>query len=162
MFGQLEAKPPVFYADGRGGWQSCQRCGVRKAFVQNVGGKSNIVSLTHCMTRLRFKLQDESKAFVLELGGDAVSSAGERGHVRLAAQQRIQKGKQRLRGILFQFCQSISLLSNVLYLTPPSRAGRWTYRKKKNHPISDHKKAATQGAALVVHEMGDALQTEYR
>lgn len=30
--------------------------------VKNVGGKENIISLTHCITRLRFKLKDESKA----------------------------------------------------------------------------------------------------
>lgn len=30
--------------------------------IKNVGGKSNIISLTHCITRLRFRLQDESKA----------------------------------------------------------------------------------------------------
>lgn len=30
--------------------------------VNNVGGKENINSLTHCITRLRFKLKDESKA----------------------------------------------------------------------------------------------------
>lgn len=30
--------------------------------VTNVGGKENINSLTHCITRLRFKLKDESKA----------------------------------------------------------------------------------------------------
>lgn len=30
--------------------------------VSNVGGKENINSLTHCITRLRFKLKDESKA----------------------------------------------------------------------------------------------------
>lgn len=33
-----------------------------KAIVANVGGEDNIVSLTHCVTRLRFKLKDESKA----------------------------------------------------------------------------------------------------
>lgn len=33
-----------------------------KEIVKNVGGKENIVSLTHCITRLRFKLKDESKA----------------------------------------------------------------------------------------------------
>lgn len=30
--------------------------------LENVGGKENINSLTHCITRLRFKLKDESKA----------------------------------------------------------------------------------------------------
>lgn len=33
-----------------------------KDIVENVGGKENINSLTHCITRLRFKLKDESKA----------------------------------------------------------------------------------------------------
>ena len=36
--------------------------GLARIIIQNVGGKENIVSLTHCMTRLRFKLKDESKA----------------------------------------------------------------------------------------------------
>lgn len=30
--------------------------------IKNVGGKQNIASLTHCITRLRFKLKDESIA----------------------------------------------------------------------------------------------------
>ncbi|MHA6529722.1 beta-glucoside-specific PTS transporter subunit IIABC [Paenibacillus sp. BAC0078] len=30
--------------------------------ISNVGGKENVNSLTHCITRLRFKLNDESKA----------------------------------------------------------------------------------------------------
>lgn len=30
--------------------------------VMNVGGEKNIISLTHCITRLRFQLKDESKA----------------------------------------------------------------------------------------------------
>lgn len=33
-----------------------------KKIVENVGGKENINSLTHCVTRLRFQLKDESKA----------------------------------------------------------------------------------------------------
>ncbi len=33
-----------------------------KEIVKNVGGKDNINGLTHCVTRLRFKLKDESKA----------------------------------------------------------------------------------------------------
>ncbi|MGL4481925.1 MAG: PTS transporter subunit EIIB, partial [Lactococcus garvieae] len=33
-----------------------------KDIVANVGGKENILSLTNCITRLRFKLKDESIA----------------------------------------------------------------------------------------------------
>ncbi|MGX6977694.1 beta-glucoside-specific PTS transporter subunit IIABC [Vagococcus elongatus] len=33
-----------------------------KEIVKNVGGKENINSLSHCITRLRFKLKDETKA----------------------------------------------------------------------------------------------------
>ncbi|WP_339315904.1 beta-glucoside-specific PTS transporter subunit IIABC [Paenibacillus sp. FSL R10-2734] len=33
-----------------------------KTIIDNVGGKSNVVSLAHCVTRLRFKLKDEGKA----------------------------------------------------------------------------------------------------
>ncbi|WP_054939966.1 beta-glucoside-specific PTS transporter subunit IIABC [Paenibacillus ihuae] len=33
-----------------------------KEIIHNVGGKENVSSLTHCITRLRFKLIDESKA----------------------------------------------------------------------------------------------------
>ena len=33
-----------------------------KDIVANVGGKENILSLTNCITRLRFKLKDESLA----------------------------------------------------------------------------------------------------
>ncbi len=33
-----------------------------KDIIKNVGGKENVNSLTHCITRLRFKLKDENKA----------------------------------------------------------------------------------------------------
>ena len=33
-----------------------------KFILENVGGKDNVISLTHCITRLRFKLKDEGKA----------------------------------------------------------------------------------------------------
>lgn len=33
-----------------------------KDIIKNVGGKENVSSLTHCITRLRFKLKDEEKA----------------------------------------------------------------------------------------------------
>ena len=33
-----------------------------KEIIKNVGGKENVSGLTHCITRLRFKLKDEKKA----------------------------------------------------------------------------------------------------
>ena len=33
-----------------------------RIIIQNVGGKANINAVTHCITRLRFTLKDESKA----------------------------------------------------------------------------------------------------
>lgn len=36
--------------------------GLARIIIQNVGGKGNIRALTHCVTRLRFTLKDESKA----------------------------------------------------------------------------------------------------
>ena len=36
--------------------------GLARIILQNVGGKSNILSVSHCITRLRFKLRDESLA----------------------------------------------------------------------------------------------------
>ncbi|MDQ0222118.1 beta-glucoside-specific PTS transporter subunit IIABC [Streptococcus moroccensis] len=35
---------------------------LNRTILENVGGKENINGLTHCITRLRFKLKDESKA----------------------------------------------------------------------------------------------------
>lgn len=36
--------------------------GLARIIIQNVGGRENIKSLTHCITRLRFELKDESLA----------------------------------------------------------------------------------------------------
>ena len=36
--------------------------GLARIIIQNVGGKENINSVTHCVTRLRFYLKDDSKA----------------------------------------------------------------------------------------------------
>ena len=33
-----------------------------QSILDNIGGKDNIKSLAHCITRLRFKLKDVSKA----------------------------------------------------------------------------------------------------
>lgn len=35
--------------------------------IERVGGEENVASVTHCMTRLRFKLKDESKVNMEEL-----------------------------------------------------------------------------------------------
>ena len=43
--------------------------------VARVGGEENVVSLTHCVTRLRFVLKDESKADTAALSGRPVYSA---------------------------------------------------------------------------------------
>lgn len=42
--------------------------GIAKEIVEKVGGKENIVTITHCATRLRFKLADDSKASKEEVG----------------------------------------------------------------------------------------------
>lgn len=36
--------------------------GLSQIILQNIGGKENVTSITHCVTRLRFKLKDEDKA----------------------------------------------------------------------------------------------------
>ena len=35
---------------------------LNETILKNIGGKENIIGLAHCMTRLRFRLKDESKA----------------------------------------------------------------------------------------------------
>ena len=42
-----------------------------RLIIKNVGGRSNILSLTHCATRLRFRLRDEGKAKTNVLKGTA-------------------------------------------------------------------------------------------
>ena len=53
-----------------------------RGIVKNVGGKENIISIMHCVTRLRFKLKDEGKAkdaAVKEMDGviSLIKSAGQ-------------------------------------------------------------------------------------
>ncbi len=36
--------------------------GLARIIIQNVGGRDNIISLEHCITRLRFRLKEEAKA----------------------------------------------------------------------------------------------------
>ncbi len=42
-----------------GGGKYTQLC---RTIIDNVGGRDNVLGVTHCVTRLRFKLKDESKA----------------------------------------------------------------------------------------------------
>ena len=37
---------------------------IAKEVLENVGGEANVAHVTHCVTRLRFNLKDESKANV--------------------------------------------------------------------------------------------------
>ena len=65
-----------------------------KDIIKNVGGKENVNSLTHCVTRLRFKLKDESKAntevlkkmdgvvTVVKSGGRSLLSSGRKREAR--------------------------------------------------------------------------------
>lgn len=53
------ASKPAAAAPSTGGRKYQQLC---ETIIENVGGKSNVLGVTHCVTRLRFKLQDESKA----------------------------------------------------------------------------------------------------
>lgn len=53
-----------------------------ETILENVGGKENVESLTHCVTRLRFQLIDESKAndeFLKNLDGvvTVIKSSGQ-------------------------------------------------------------------------------------
>ena len=88
--------------------------GLARIIVQNVGGKDNIAGLTHCVTRLRFKLKDESKAntdilketdgivTVIQSGGqymvvignhvpDVYDAVIERGHLEHIADSRVEE-----------------------------------------------------------------------
>ncbi len=57
--------------------------GLAKIIVRNVGGKENITGLAHCITRLRFRLADESKAQtdVLKQTDGVVTVAESGGHI---------------------------------------------------------------------------------
>lgn len=54
--------------------------GMAQFIIANVGGKKNVASLTHCITRLRFKLKDPSKANREALkSNDGIMSVVEKG-----------------------------------------------------------------------------------
>ncbi|MEZ0118577.1 UNVERIFIED_ORG: PTS system beta-glucosides-specific IIC component [Heyndrickxia coagulans] len=46
--------------EGRGTFMQYEQ--LAKDIIENVGGKENVISVVHCITRLRFKLKDEGKA----------------------------------------------------------------------------------------------------
>lgn len=107
--------------------------GLARIIVQNVGGKDNIVSLTHCVTRLRFKLKDESKAntdilketegivTVIQSGGqymivignhvpDVYTAVINRGHLDKIAEVKIEEGRKEKQKPLDAF---ISIVTGV-------------------------------------------------
>ena len=60
---RLELTEQAYVEQKKENWLMASKYdGLARIIIQNVGGKENVVSLTHCMTRLRFKLKDESKA----------------------------------------------------------------------------------------------------
>ena len=53
--------------------------------IEGVGGKDNVVDVSHCITRLRFRLKDESKADTAALKAtmgvlDVIQAAGQYQH----------------------------------------------------------------------------------
>ena len=60
---RLELTEPAYETREKENWLMASKYdGLARIIIQNVGGKSNIISVAHCITRLRFKLKDESKA----------------------------------------------------------------------------------------------------
>lgn len=60
--------------------------------IENVGGKENVKSLTHCMTRLRFKLKDENivKADVLKENKEIYTVAFAGGQVQVVVGNKVE------------------------------------------------------------------------
>ncbi|MEK5164217.1 beta-glucoside-specific PTS transporter subunit IIABC [Paenibacillus sp. FSL R5-0527] len=104
--------------------------GLARIIIQNVGGKDNVASVEHCMTRLRFELKDESKANTEMLKNtdgivNVISSGGQYqviigNHVGQVYQALVEKGrfekqaddeetgKQGKKGLLNAFVGTIS------------------------------------------------------
>lgn len=113
--------------------------GLARMILQNVGGKENIESLTHCITRLRFKLKDENMAnteilketdgvvTVIQSGGqymvvignhvaDVFDAVVKRGHLEDVAAIEKAENQQKEKQNLFDFFIGIvtSVFSPVL------------------------------------------------
>lgn len=58
----LKVQANVIGYEKREGISMSNYDGLARIIIQNVGGKKNVVSVTHCVTRLRFRLKDESLA----------------------------------------------------------------------------------------------------
>ena len=58
--GRLRVSAKQLFEEEKNIPTECNR--LARIIIQNVGGKSNINSVAHCVTRLRFKLKDESRA----------------------------------------------------------------------------------------------------
>ncbi|GIN63339.1 PTS beta-glucoside transporter subunit EIIBCA [Robertmurraya siralis] len=66
--------------------------------VENVGGESNISSVTHCATRLRFKLKDDSKVnkSVIEQSPDVLSVVNKGGQFQIIIGTHVSKVYEQL------------------------------------------------------------------
>lgn len=64
-----------------------------KMIVENVGGEDNIATVTHCATRLRFKLKDDSKANKanLEASPDILSAVNKGGQYQVIIGTHVSK-----------------------------------------------------------------------
>ncbi len=62
MGGDIKLAKTFIFQKENGGEKMRKYEQLSKEIIANVGGKDNISSLSHCITRLRFKLKDESIA----------------------------------------------------------------------------------------------------
>lgn len=151
-----------------------------RIIIKNVGGRSNIASLTHCVTRLRFRLKDESKAksavlnstkgivTVIRSGGqymivigrhvdavyDAVCSAAQLGPENSAPQEEERTGfLERLRAKLFSKKEAVSPAPDAILIYAPA-AGKILPLDKIEDPVFS---SEALGKGCAIDPAGDEI-----